>query len=140
VRKLVLGVFVLALLQPIPADAYFYRDCSNLKKRTIANQAKYEKAWNAYQLSIEKLVTNSKFSEASSAGQPALARMKALIDIQITIIEDLMKFPKCRKDINQSGYAVSKQKLIDARNSYDGYALFYNAPFMELFNFTKELK
>jgi hypothetical protein len=140
VKKLVLGVLVLALLQPIPVDAFFNRDCSNLKKRTIANQVKYEKAWNAHQLSLEKLVTNSKFSDAYSAGQPALARMKALIDIQITIIEDLMKFPKCRKNTNQSGYAVAKQKLIDARTSYDGYALFYKAPFMELSNFTKELK
>lgn len=139
-NKVLSAGLAITLLTIVPANAIFNRDCSNLKKRTITNQARYEKAWDAYQASLEKLLTNSKFSEAGSAGQPTIARMRALIDIQITITEDLMKFPKCRKNSNQNIYASVKQKLIDAKTNYDGYALFYKAPFMELLDFTKELK
>jgi hypothetical protein len=139
VRKLVRGVLVLALLQPIQASAFFNRDCANLKKSISANQVKYEKAWDAYQSSLEKYLALPDSSQFT-ASKPVLARMVAVGKIMITMNKELLNFPKYRKVTNQSSFSSYNIKIQKIIMEYIWADLIFNPPFMELIDFRSYLK
>jgi hypothetical protein len=133
-----IGILVLSLsiLLPSPAQAFFNRDCSNLKKRVSINQVKSEKAWDKYQAALGryKAIKNPSFS-ADEEVRNRLRLTYASIEV---ILLDMTKYPKC---LAQSIDVVNKN-LSDVRKRKSEYVLFKwgGSPLPELFDLRTYLK
>lgn len=95
-------------MAPIPANAFFNRDCKNLAKRTTTNQARYEKQWNQYQNALSVWYTTE--NQLDSAA-PVLNRLRQVGETQLLIIDDLTKFRKCLTIQNPSHFTQLRQQI-----------------------------
>jgi hypothetical protein len=135
VKKIGIIVLSFLLLQPAPAEAFFNRDCSNLKKRVIANQFKAESAWDKYQTALGRYqaIRNPPYG----ADQEVANRLRVTWTAIETILKDMPKYPKCLaiplKTVNQN--------LVDIKARKSEYVSFrYNAPLPEMYDFRTYLK
>jgi hypothetical protein len=130
----ILGLSLL-LLQPTSAEAFFNRDCSNLKQRVSANQIKFERSWDKYQTALGKYqaIRNPPYG----ADQEVANRLRVTwISIE-TILKDMAKFPKCLSVSTQ----IVKQNLSDIKVKKSEYVSFrYGAPLAETYDFRTYLK
>ena len=132
-----MGILVvcLVLLQPVPAEAFFNRDCSNLKMRVSTNQVKFEKAWDKYQTALGRYqaIRNPPYG----ADQEVANRLRVTwISIE-TILIDVAKFPKCLSLPIQT----VKQNLSEIKVQKSKYVSFrYGAPLPEIYDFRTYLK
>lgn len=91
-KKLIIAIFMLALLNPVEANAFFNRDCKNLETRVVALQKQSDKAWNRYISSIGRIPSSK---SAVYSGEEAFIRLMSYVDIGIRISSDMKKYPKC---------------------------------------------
>jgi len=127
-KKLGLALVLMLSLSTPPAESFLNRDCGNLKKRTIANQKLYDKAWDKYQTAYAKwqAISNTKQKFQNPV---AVNRLRATFQIAEGILQDLNKFPKC---LNSASYARIPMELGLIKNAYKdldgnlGFALFNN--------------
>ncbi len=132
-----IGILVLSflLLQPAPAEAFFNRDCSNLKKRVSANQIKFEKSWDKYQTALGRYqaIRNPPYG----ADQEVANRLRVTwISIE-TILKDMKKFPKCLSVPIQT----VNQNLAEINVKKSEYVSFrYEAPLPGTYDFRNYLK
>jgi hypothetical protein len=134
--RLLLLILIVSVLTPVNADAFFNRDCANLKKRVTSNQLKYEIAWDKYQVALGKFKAIS--NPTSGADQEVANRLRVTYKAIENILNDMDKFPKClakphSKIKSDLAYAKSQQ--------WATYQFRYGtAPEAELFNFLQYLK
>ena len=130
--RLLLITLILSICAPVPADALFNRDCSNLKKRVVKLQSQSDKAWDKYVTSIGKATNKSLFIE----GDEIIIRLRALVDIGLVITEDMKKYPKCI-----SPTYIGAQWHTELKNIRLEKAFFKSdLPFQSQFNYLKGLK
>jgi hypothetical protein len=109
-----LSVFTLA-----PADAFFNRDCSNLKKRVTTLQSQSDRAWDKYQESIGRTVTKGLYFP----GDEPLNRALEVANIGLSISQDMRKYYKCIKPTSIAAQmiteltAIRKQMLVGSFKS-----------------------
>jgi len=116
------------ILNASPAEGFLNRDCSNLKKRTIANQKSYEKAWDKYQTAY------GNWQEITDAGTQfrspeAVNRLRATFRIAEKTLNDLNKFPECLKKGKWVGIPSELGRIASAYKDLDGnlgFALYKN--------------
>lgn len=89
-------VLSVLLLSAIPTGAEANSDCKKLKKRTISNQRIYETAWDRYQTTIAKYLNSPNRNQWGSEA-PVVTRLKALLQVQFRIMDDLIKHENCLK-------------------------------------------
>lgn len=111
-----------------PAQGFLNRDCSNLKKRTIANQAVYEKYWDKYQTALgewQKITDSTK----KFMNPEAVNRLRITFRQAEKILQDLNKYPKC---LNATNFAKIPTELGNIKIAYKdldgnmGFALYKN--------------
>ena len=130
-----LTVFVLSIAVPSPTQAFFNRDCANLKKRVNTNQIKYEKAWDKYQTALGKYQAIK--DPPYGADQEVANRLRVTYSTIEVMLIDMAKFPKC---LVQSITVVNKN-ISDLKKWKTEYVSFrYGAPMPEIFNFRTYLK
>lgn len=134
-KKIVIIALSLVLLQPASAEAFFNRDCSNLKKRVSSNQVKFERAWDKYQTALGRYqaIQNPPYG----ADQEVSNRLRVTwISIE-TILKDMAKFPKCLSVPIQT----VNQNLAEIKVKKSEYVSFrYGAPIPETYDFKTYLK
>jgi hypothetical protein len=92
-KKMVIVLIVFSLFIPAPAQAFFNRDCSNLKTRVTTNQVKYEKAWDKYQTALGKYEAIR--DPRPGTGSEVANRLKVTYSVSELILLDMKKYPKC---------------------------------------------
>ena len=128
-KKLITALLSIGLvfLAP-PADAFLNRDCSNLKKRTVANQAVYEKYWDKYQTAYgewQKITDSTK----KFMNPEAVNRLRITFRQAEKIVQDFNKYSKCLKPSNFSQIPTELGNIGIAYKDLDGnlgFALFKN--------------
>ena len=130
--RLLLITLILSICAPVPADALFNRDCSNLKKRVVKLQSQSDKAWDKYVTSIGKAKNKSYFMD----GDEIFIRLRALVDIGLVITGDMKKYPKCI-----SPTYIGAQWQTELKNiRLNGLVFKSELPFQSRFNYVKGLK
>lgn len=132
---------LLAIGTPNPGNAFFNKDCSNLKKRVTSSQVRYEKAWNTYQQVLANWINSRpKGSEMWATSAPVMNRFKQVGNVQVEIIDDLIKYPKCLKSGAVGSWTIEKQNLTKLMNTVDYMSLYFNNYFSTVFDYRKTLK
>ena len=138
-KKFAIWVLVVVLLTPSQAQAIFGSECRSLKKRTNANQVKYEKAWDSYQTTLAQFVSSKPDPTDIYTRNPVIPRFKAVSQIQETILTDFAKSPKCwskKENIDWKSELRNLQKLMKTANGYNVYTGNY---FSQLWDYPKSL-
>ncbi len=134
-------VGILTVGAPNAGNAFFNKDCSNLKKRVASSQVRYEKAWNVYQQVLANWINSRpKGSEMWATSAPVMNRFKQVGNIQVEIIDDLIKYPKCLKSGAAGSWTIEKQNLTKLMNTVDYMSLYFNNYFSTVFDYRKTLK
>ena len=136
-KKLVSVIAVLCFLTSVPAQALFNNDCKNLTKRTSANQLKYEKAWTVYQSSLADWLN----AGARVTGfNPVLSRLRQVGGVQLTILDDFIKYRKCMKVTNPSHYASKKSEIEYQMGRANPLDIQFTPIFRDIIDWRKEIK
>ena len=140
-RQIVIFTLVAVLISPTQANGFFNNDCKNLKKRTTTNQIKYEKAWNTYQNVLAKWI-NSKpdGSELWATSQPVMNRFQQVGKLQLVIIEDFTKYPKCVKQPKGSLWGAERNGLLSLLKNVDAFSLYYANNFSSINDYLAYIK
>lgn len=132
---------LLVTVAPNPGNAFFNRDCSNLKKRVMSDQDKYEKAWNLYQQALANWINSKpKATEMWTTSAPVMNRFKQVGAVQVGIIDDLLKHPKCLKSGGAGSWTIEKQNLTKLLKTVDYMSLYFNNYFSSVVDYRKALK
>jgi len=143
VRKYFIGAILSfgLILNASPAESFLNRDCANLKKRVVANQKKYEKAWNTYQDVLARWINSRpEGSELFATSQPVMNRFQQVGKIQLTIMDDFSKYPKCIKMDGSTNWPSQRKSLANLLATVDFFALYYGNYFSSIYDFTKKIK
>jgi hypothetical protein len=138
-KKLAVWMLVVVLLTPSHAHAIFGSECRSLKKRTIANQVKYEKAWDSYQTTLAQFISSKPSTTDIYTRNPVIPRFKAVGQIQETILSDFVKSPKCwskKENIDWKSELINLKKIL-ANSS--GFQVYSGKSFSELWDFPRSL-
>ena len=138
-KKLAIWVLVVVLLSPSQAHAIFGSECRSLKKRTNANQVKYEKAWDSYQTTLAQFISSKPSTTDIYTRNPVIPRFKAVGKIQETILSDFVKSPQCwskKENINWETELTNLKKILA---NASGYQVYSGKSFSELWDFPKSL-
>jgi hypothetical protein len=140
-KKLAIGVLVLVFLLPAPAEALFGSECRSLKKRTQANQIKYEKAWDKYQVALAQWKTSVKSSDSLSIrkmGEPTFNRFQETGKIQQIMLDDFVKNSKClTQDFNWIKEQNEMKKFLSGMTIY---TLYYGNYFSTIWDYKGKIK
>jgi hypothetical protein len=139
-KKLAIGVLSFALLLPAPAEALFGSECRSLKKRTQANQVKYEKAWDRYQTTKAQFIASKPDTYSIVANNPIIPRYIVLGEIQISIIEDFVANKKCLSKNNKTDWSVQIKTIKGMISKPSGWTVTNGDGFSQQFNFMSVLK
>ena len=140
-KKLAIGVLSFVLLLPTPAEALFGSECRSLKKRTQANQIKYEKAWDKYQTTKAQFLMSKPDTLRLYRNNPVVPRWIAMNKQYVVIVEDFIVNKKCLKSENQKDNW--NQYLRDAKNNIEaanGYSATYTNAFDSISDFRTAIK
>lgn len=136
-RRLLVAVLTLSIMASPSASGLFNNDCKNLTKRTSANQLKYEKAWNVYQSSLADWLN----AGAKVTGfNPVLSRLRQVGGIQVTILDDFIKYRKCMKVTNPSHYASKKDEIQNLMGRANPLDIQFTPIFRDIIDWRKEIK
>jgi ribosomal protein S15P/S13E len=100
-KKLAIAVLSFALILPTPAEAIFGSECRSLKKRTAANQIKYEQLWDKFQTTKAQFLASKPDYLNIISNNPIIPRYIQLNKHYATILEDFTKNKKCLTLENQ---------------------------------------
>lgn len=139
--KIVVIALFVSLFLPDPAQAFFNRDCSNLKKRVNTNQVKYERAWDKYQTALGKYAAIK--NPRPGTGVEVANRLRVTYSVSEKILLDMKKHPKCLRVativIDKNLTNIKKDKDRTDWITYIGPD--FNAPSLpEIFDFRTYLK
>lgn len=140
-KKIIITVFMFSLFTPIEANAFFNRDCSNLAKRTTSNQLIYEKAWNNYQNALSTWINSKpRGTDLWRTHGPVMNRFQQVGKLQINIMDDLIKYPKCLTGTSVGALTIERQKMTQFINSVDYMGLYINNYFSAIYDYRKLVK
>jgi len=148
VRKYFIGAILSfgLILNASPAESFLNRDCANLKKRVVANQKKYEKAWDTYQTTLADWKHNKSMSSddltfyLTTTYQPTMNRFQQVGKLQVKIIDDMIKYPKCIKMDGSTNWPSQRKSLANLLATVDFFALYTGNYFSSIYDFTKKIK
>lgn len=140
-KKLAIGVLSFALLLPAPAEALFGSECRSLKKRTQANQVKYEAVWDKYQTTKAQFLLSKPEGISVYSNNPVVPRWIELNKQYMKIVQDFSANKKCLKTEFQN---ENWNKYIkDAKNNIEkpnGYSATYTDAFNSVYDFRTAIK
>ena len=140
-KKLAVAVLSFALLTPAPAEAIFGSECRSLKKRTQANQIKYEAVWDKYQTTKTQFILSQPSGLNVYTNNPVVPRWIELNKQYLKIVQDFSANKKCLKTEYQK---ENWNKYIkDAKNNIEkpnGYSATYTDAFSSIFDFRTSIK
>lgn len=141
-RKLVAGILVFLLVQPIPANAFFNRDCKNLAKRTATNQVKYEKAWNTYQKVLGDWINanSNDLGRLAVTSGPVANRFRQVGEKQLVIIRDFLKYPKCVTSPPSGGWGALSAEISRTMVNVVYTDLYFNYYFKSVFDYDRYVR
>lgn len=140
-KRLAIAFLSLALLIPAPAEAIFGSECRSFKKRTQANQVKYEAVWDKYQSTKTQFILSKPEPLNVYTNNPVVPRWIELNKQYLKIIQDFSANKKCLKTEyqkeNWSKYIKDAKNNIEQPN---GYSATYTDAFSSIFDFRTAIK
>lgn len=140
-KKLAIAVLSFALLTPAPAEALFGSECRSLKKRTQANQIKFEALWDKYQTTKAQFLTSKPDGTSVYVNNPVVPRWIELNKQYAKLTEDFIANKKCLKTEYQK--ENWSKYLRDAKNNIEkssGFTATYTDAFNSVFDFRTAIK
>ena len=140
-KKLAIAALSFALLLPAPAEALFGSECRSLKKRTQANQIKYEAVWDKYQTTKAQFLTSKPDATSIYRNNPVVPRWIELNKQYLKIVQDFSANNKCLKtDFQKENW---NKYIKDAKANIEkpeGYSATYTDAFNSVFDFRTTIK
>ena len=140
-KKLAVAVLSFALLTPTPAEAIFGSECRSLKKRTQANQIKYEAVWDKYQTTKAQFLTSKPDATSVYVNNPVVPRWIELNKQYLKIVQDFSANSKCLKtEFQKENWS---KYIKDAKNNIEkasGFSATYTDAFNSVIDFRPTIK